>query len=85
MLNLIVWLIVGGLIGYGASTVMHPNAHDGMTLNVIIGASAGMQSKRLIEFCLSSLCEICMDRSREGHLRGHDTLNLVQGPSAVKL
>jgi uncharacterized membrane protein YeaQ/YmgE (transglycosylase-associated protein family) len=37
MLNFIVWLIVGGLVGWVASILMHTNAQQGILLNVIVG------------------------------------------------
>ncbi len=37
MLNLIVWLIVGGIIGWIASMIMRTDAQQGMLLNVIVG------------------------------------------------
>lgn len=37
MLNFILWIIVGGLIGWVASIVMGTNAQQGMLLNVIVG------------------------------------------------
>ena len=37
MINFIVWLIVGGIIGWLASIVMHTNAQQGTLLNIIVG------------------------------------------------
>jgi uncharacterized membrane protein YeaQ/YmgE (transglycosylase-associated protein family) len=37
MLNIIVWLIVGGLVGWVASIIMKTNAQQGILLNVIVG------------------------------------------------
>ena len=37
MLNIIVWLIVGGLVGWVASILMHTNAQQGILLNIIVG------------------------------------------------
>jgi uncharacterized membrane protein YeaQ/YmgE (transglycosylase-associated protein family) len=37
MLNFIIWIIVGGLIGWVASIIMHTNAQQGILLNVIVG------------------------------------------------
>lgn len=36
-MNLIVWLIVGGLIGWLASLVMKTDAQQGVILNVVVG------------------------------------------------
>ena len=35
--SLIVWLIVGGLIGWIASMIMGTNAQQGVLLNIIVG------------------------------------------------
>ena len=37
MINFIVWLIVGGIIGWLASIVMRTNAQQGTLLNIIVG------------------------------------------------
>lgn len=37
MINFIVWLIVGGVIGWIASMIMRTDAQQGMFLNVIVG------------------------------------------------
>ena len=36
-MNFIIWLIVGGLIGWVASMIMKTNAQQGVILNVIVG------------------------------------------------
>jgi len=36
-MNLIIWLIVGGLIGWVASMMMRTNAQQGVVLNVVVG------------------------------------------------
>ena len=36
-MNFIIWLIVGGVIGWLASIVMKTNAQQGIVLNVIVG------------------------------------------------
>ena len=36
-MNLIVWLIVGGLIGWVASLLMRTDAQQGLILNVVVG------------------------------------------------
>jgi uncharacterized membrane protein YeaQ/YmgE (transglycosylase-associated protein family) len=36
-MNIIIWLIVGGLIGWVASIVMGTNKQQGVVLNVIVG------------------------------------------------
>ena len=37
MINFIIWIIVGGLIGWVASMVMRTDAQQGTLLNIIVG------------------------------------------------
>jgi uncharacterized membrane protein YeaQ/YmgE (transglycosylase-associated protein family) len=37
MINFIIWLVVGGIIGWLASLVMRTDAAQGIVLNVIVG------------------------------------------------
>lgn len=37
MINFIVWLIVGGIVGWLASMLMRTDAQQGIVLNVIVG------------------------------------------------
>jgi uncharacterized membrane protein YeaQ/YmgE (transglycosylase-associated protein family) len=37
MINFIIWIIVGGLIGWIASIVMRTDAQQGLLLNIIVG------------------------------------------------
>jgi len=37
MINLIIWLVVGGVIGWLASLIMRTDAQQGIFLNVIVG------------------------------------------------
>lgn len=41
-MNFIVWLIVGGLIGWLASILMKTNGQQGMFLNVVVGVVGAM-------------------------------------------
>lgn len=41
-MNFIIWLIVGGLIGWVASIIMKTNAQQGVFLNVIVGVVGAM-------------------------------------------
>ena len=41
-MNLILWLIIGGIIGWLASIVMKTNAQQGMILNVIVGVGGAV-------------------------------------------
>lgn len=36
-MNIIIWLVVGGLIGWVASVVMRTDGQQGMLLNVVVG------------------------------------------------
>ena len=36
-MNFIIWLVVGGLIGWVASMIMRTDAQQGMILNVVVG------------------------------------------------
>ena len=36
-MNIIIWLVVGGLIGWLASLVMRTDAQQGIVLNVVVG------------------------------------------------
>ena len=36
-MNLIIWLVVGGLIGWIASMIMRTDAQQGMVLNIVVG------------------------------------------------
>lgn len=37
MINFIIWLIVGGIIGWLASIVMRTDAQQGILLNIVVG------------------------------------------------
>ena len=36
-MNFIIWLIVGGLLGWIASKIMHTDEQQGIVLNIIVG------------------------------------------------
>jgi uncharacterized membrane protein YeaQ/YmgE (transglycosylase-associated protein family) len=36
-MNFIIWIVIGGLIGWAASIVMKTDAQQGMVLNVVVG------------------------------------------------
>lgn len=42
MINLIIWLVVGGLIGWAASLVMRTGAQQGIFLNIVVGIVGAM-------------------------------------------
>lgn len=37
MINLIIWLVIGGIIGWVASLLMRTDAQQGVFLNVVVG------------------------------------------------
>lgn len=37
MINFVIWLIVGGVIGWVASLIMRTDAQQGLILNVVVG------------------------------------------------
>ena len=42
MINLIVWLLIGALIGWVASLVMRTDAQQGALLNIVVGVIGAM-------------------------------------------
>jgi uncharacterized membrane protein YeaQ/YmgE (transglycosylase-associated protein family) len=36
-MNIVIWLVVGGLVGWVASKIMHTDAQQGIILNVVVG------------------------------------------------
>jgi uncharacterized membrane protein YeaQ/YmgE (transglycosylase-associated protein family) len=47
-MNFIIWLVVGGLIGWVASMIMKTDAQQGMILNVVVGIVGAMLGGWLI-------------------------------------
>jgi uncharacterized membrane protein YeaQ/YmgE (transglycosylase-associated protein family) len=47
-MNFIIWLVVGGVIGWVASIIMKTNAQQGMILNVVVGIVGAMLGGWLI-------------------------------------
>ena len=47
-MNFIIWLIVGGVIGWLASLVMKTDGQQGITLNVVVGIVGAMLGGWLI-------------------------------------
>jgi uncharacterized membrane protein YeaQ/YmgE (transglycosylase-associated protein family) len=41
-MNFIIWLIVGGLIGWVASMIMRTNKQQGIILNIVVGIIGAM-------------------------------------------
>lgn len=47
-MNFIIWLVIGGLIGWLASILMHTDDQQGIVLNVVVGIVGAMLSGWLI-------------------------------------
>jgi len=47
-MNVIIWLVVGGLIGWLASKIMNTDARQGIGLNVIVGVVGALLAGWLI-------------------------------------
>ena len=47
-MNFIIWIVVGGIIGWLASMVMRTNAQQGVLLNIIVGIVGAMLGGWLI-------------------------------------
>ena len=41
-MNFILWLIIGGILGWVASIIMHTNAQQGIFLNIVVGIIGAM-------------------------------------------
>lgn len=41
-MNLIIWLVIGGVIGWVASMIMRTDAQQGIILNVVVGIVGAM-------------------------------------------
>jgi uncharacterized membrane protein YeaQ/YmgE (transglycosylase-associated protein family) len=48
MMNFIIWLVVGGLIGWVASMIMRTDAQQGVLLNIVVGIVGAMLGGWLI-------------------------------------
>lgn len=53
-MNLIIWLIVGGVIGWLASLVMRTDARQGIFLNVVVGIVGALVGGWLVAPLLGS-------------------------------
>jgi uncharacterized membrane protein YeaQ/YmgE (transglycosylase-associated protein family) len=52
--NIFIWLIVGGLLGWVASIFMGTNSRQGIILNVVVGIVGAMLGGRLLSRMLGS-------------------------------
>ena len=48
MLNFIIWIIVGGIIGWLASMIMRTNAQQGILMNVVVGIAGAFLAGLLL-------------------------------------
>ena len=53
-MNFLIWLVVGGVIGWIASLIMRTDAQQGMILNVVVGIVGSMLGGWLIAPLLGS-------------------------------
>ena len=47
-MNFIIWLVVGGVIGWAASMIMKTNAEQGIVLNIVVGVVGALLGGWLI-------------------------------------
>jgi len=47
-MNLIIWLIVGGVLGWIASKIMHTDAQQGIVLNIVVGVIGALLAGLLL-------------------------------------
>lgn len=47
-MNLLIWLVVGGVIGWIASVIMRTDAQQGMLLNIVVGVIGALLGGWLI-------------------------------------
>ena len=53
-MNIVIWLVVGGIIGWIASMIMRTDAQQGMILNVVVGIVGSLIGDWLIAPLLGS-------------------------------
>ncbi|RZL48209.1 GlsB/YeaQ/YmgE family stress response membrane protein [Variovorax sp. PvP013] len=53
-MNFIIWLVVGGLIGWVASKIMNTDAQQGIFLNIVVGIVGSMLGGWLVAPLLGS-------------------------------
>ncbi|HSU23855.1 GlsB/YeaQ/YmgE family stress response membrane protein [Comamonadaceae bacterium OTU4NAUVB1] len=53
-MNFIIWLVVGGLIGWVASKIMNTDAQQGVFLNIVVGIVGSMLGGWLVAPLLGS-------------------------------
>lgn len=53
-MSIIIWLVIGGLVGWLASVVMKTNAQQGIVLNVVVGIVGALLGGWLLSPLLGS-------------------------------
>jgi uncharacterized membrane protein YeaQ/YmgE (transglycosylase-associated protein family) len=53
-MNLIVYLIVGAIVGYVASRIMHTNSQQGLLMDIVVGVAGAFLAGFLISPLLGS-------------------------------
>jgi uncharacterized membrane protein YeaQ/YmgE (transglycosylase-associated protein family) len=48
VMNLIIWLIVGGILGWIASKIMRTDAQQGIVLNIVVGVIGALLAGLLL-------------------------------------
>ena len=48
MINLIAWLVVGGILGWIASMIMRTDAQQGIILNIVVGIVGALLASLLL-------------------------------------
>jgi uncharacterized membrane protein YeaQ/YmgE (transglycosylase-associated protein family) len=48
-MNIVIWLVVGGLVGWAASVFMGTNGRQGIVLNVVVGLLGAVVGGWLLE------------------------------------
>ena len=41
-MNFIIWVVIGGILGWVASMIMHTNAQQGLILNIVVGIAGAL-------------------------------------------
>jgi len=53
-MNIIIYLIAGGIVGYIASRIMHTNSQQGLLLDIVVGVVGAFLAGYFISPCLVS-------------------------------
>jgi uncharacterized membrane protein YeaQ/YmgE (transglycosylase-associated protein family) len=67
-MNIIIWLIVGGIVGWLASLIMRTDAQQGIILNVIVGIVGAFLGGWLGRACSASAAQTSTTAQRHGFI-----------------